>query len=160
MGCFVREKDVLQGMITGFAMDCQVAGDVTVGLWFGDHKRQWDPPAIAYAFNANFVQAGVVRLNAGDVDFPGLHPKFKSCSCSRRLPECNHRRAHRRGCHGGWLENGILVAGGVVNSFAADASGFFMDLVFEEISGSPLPRSRQPVMLRTLLHVSVAFGRD
>lgn len=45
--------------------------DTAVGLWLGDHKRAWDRPAVAYAFHAGFVQAGIVRLNAGDVDFPG-----------------------------------------------------------------------------------------
>lgn len=57
--------------MTGFEVEQLVSGDVTVGLWFGGHKRECDPPALAYAFNAGFVAPGVVRLNAGDVDFPG-----------------------------------------------------------------------------------------
>lgn len=61
-----------------------VQEDMTLGLWFGDHKGEWDPPILSYAFNANFVGNGVVRLNAGEIDFPGknlleLAPFFLPC---------------------------------------------------------------------------------
>ena len=84
----------MQGALTVFEIGKAIRGDVTVGLFLGDHKREWDAPALAYAFNANFAEAGVVRLNAGDVDLP---------------------------C-------------GQVDALAADAAGFWMDLVFDEES--------------------------
>ena len=113
-----------QGVITGFEVGRPVAGDVTVGLFLGDHKREWDAPAVAYAFNANFVQAGVIRLNAGDLDFPGLLPAFESAEkvlhIHPLLGEC-------------MVSSSPHLAGASVDPFAIDAAGFFMDLLFDEV---------------------------
>ena len=114
-----------QGMITGFEVGRPVAGEVTVGLFLGDHKREWDAPAVAYAFNASFVQAGVIRLNAGHLDFPGLLPAFGSAG------EVLHIRPLLGKC---MVSSSPLLAGASVDPFAIDAAGFFMDLLFDELA--------------------------
>ena len=101
-----------------------MAGDVTVGLFLGDHKREWDAPAVAYAFNANFVQAGVIRLNAGDLDFPGLLPASESAE----------KVLHTQPLLGECVSSSPLLAGASVDPFAIDAAGFFMDLLFDELA--------------------------
>lgn len=86
----------MQGLVTAYEANQMVQGDMTLGLWFGDHKGDWEPPVLTYAFNANFVSSGVVRLNAGDVDFPGqkLKPekmRLQNCITIASLPSLVRR---------------------------------------------------------------------
>ena len=53
-------------------MPLQVDGDIIIGLWEEDHNAQWDAPSAAYAFHTALTEAGVLRLTAEDLDFPGL----------------------------------------------------------------------------------------
>ena len=45
----------------GFDVNTAISGDITIGLWFGDHKGEWDLPALAYSFHTAFVEQ--VRQN-------------------------------------------------------------------------------------------------
>ena len=40
----------------GFDVNTAISGDITIGLWFGDHKGEWDLPALAYSFHTAFVE--------------------------------------------------------------------------------------------------------
>ena len=45
-----------QDDMVGFRVNLPILGDITLGLWFGDHKSELDPPAFAYAANTAFLQ--------------------------------------------------------------------------------------------------------
>lgn len=49
-----------------------VNGDIVIGIWTGGHTAPWDEPSCAYAFHTAFQQAGVLRVPADDLDFPGV----------------------------------------------------------------------------------------
>ena len=42
--------------MVGFRVKIPILGDITLGLWFGDHRTEHDPPAFAYAANTSFMQ--------------------------------------------------------------------------------------------------------
>ncbi len=46
-----------QDDMVGFRVKIPILGDITLGLWFGDHRTEHDPPAFAYAANTAFLQA-------------------------------------------------------------------------------------------------------
>jgi hypothetical protein len=57
--------------LVGFHVGVKLEGDIAIGLWFGDHKSDTDPPALAYVFHTAFVHdAGLVRVRARRLDVP------------------------------------------------------------------------------------------
>lgn len=46
---------LLQDVMVGYDINVPISGDITIGLWFGDHKGEWDSPVMAYAFHTAFV---------------------------------------------------------------------------------------------------------
>lgn len=56
--------------------EVNVKGDCVVGLWFvKDCISTNDPPVVAFSFNTAFMEAGVVRLSAGDLTCLGMDMK-------------------------------------------------------------------------------------
>ena len=60
----------MQDSEVGFDIDLPITGDITLGLWFGDHKVRWDPPELACSFHTLFDDTGVLRMGARDLDIP------------------------------------------------------------------------------------------
>ena len=54
-----------------FDVDIPVSGDVTVALWFTDHRAEWDPPAAAYSFHTSHVSPPYLRATAHQCDLWG-----------------------------------------------------------------------------------------
>ena len=54
----------------GFDIDLPITGDITLGLWFGDHKGEWDSPQLACSFHTLFDDTGVLRMGLEDLDIP------------------------------------------------------------------------------------------
>lgn len=52
-------------------LNIPVKGDIVVAMWFTDHMREWEPPALAFAFHTSFVECGVLRATAKKLDVPG-----------------------------------------------------------------------------------------
>ena len=47
---------------TGFKVNKPVHGDVTIGIWLGDHKRDRDVPAFAYQFHTALLDTVVGNI--------------------------------------------------------------------------------------------------
>ena len=64
--------------MVGFRVKIPILGDITLGLWFGDHRAEHDPPAFAYAVNTAFLQvqsfAAAVAAMRGDCAVPTAVP--------------------------------------------------------------------------------------
>ena len=54
----------------GFEIDLAITGDITLGLWFGDHKGEWDSPQLACSFHTLLDNVGVLRMSHADLDIP------------------------------------------------------------------------------------------
>lgn len=48
---------------TGFKVNKPVHGDVTIGIWLGDHKRDRDVPAFAYQFHTALLDTVVGNIS-------------------------------------------------------------------------------------------------
>ncbi|KAK9808786.1 hypothetical protein WJX72_003664 [[Myrmecia] bisecta] len=57
--------------MVGYEINRPISGDITIGLWFGDHKGEWDSPVMAYAFHTAFADHGLKRVRALHIDVPG-----------------------------------------------------------------------------------------
>lgn len=49
---------------TGFKVNKPVHGDVTIGIWLGDHKRDRDVPAFAYQFHTALLDTVVGGISS------------------------------------------------------------------------------------------------
>ena len=56
---------------TAFKVNKAVHGDVTIGIWLGNHKRDRDVPAFAYQFHTALLDTGVCHASA-----PMCRPAF------------------------------------------------------------------------------------
>lgn len=49
-------------------MNLPICGDVTVALWFTDHRSEWDPPTVAYGFHTACISPPYIRAAASQCD--------------------------------------------------------------------------------------------
>ena len=66
----LHPKSSPQDSEVGFDIDLPITGDITLGLWFGDHKGEWDSPELACSFHTLFDGTGVLRMTHQDLDIP------------------------------------------------------------------------------------------
>jgi len=94
-----------QDDMVGFRVKIPILGDITLGLWFGDHRTEHDPPAFAYAANTAFLQVwscmrsgcGIAAWTepcrqSGNPVLIAIAPGFvQHCAAACTAPKVDHR---------------------------------------------------------------------
>jgi len=108
-------------------MNVRICGDVTVALWFTDHRSEWDPPTVAYGFHTACISPPYIRAAASQCDlWSGLDTSSNSSSNNSGL--CSGSQSTTPTA----AAAGTGEAGGSEMMHRAKKAGFFMDIFLSD----------------------------
>jgi hypothetical protein len=113
-----------------------ICGDVTVALWFTDHRSEWDPPNVAYGFHTACITPPYIRAAASQCDlWSGLDATTSSSSSSSSSSSNNNNSDSCSGSQSTTPTAGAAgtgEAGGSEMMRIAKKAGFFMDIFLSD----------------------------